>query len=68
MNSNDTTAVAIASGLGLRLLGLAAKSLATAQVALWPLMYVPPVIGMVAAVVMLSGLSLWRRRRAMMEG
>lgn len=48
-------------GLGLRLMGLAAKSLVTGAAAFWPVMYVPPVLGILAAIWMLTD---WRRRRA----
>lgn len=48
-------------GLGLRLSGLAAKSLVTGAAAFWPIMYVPPVLGILAAVWMLTD---WRRRAA----
>ncbi len=41
-------------GLGLRLLGLAAKSTVSGAPDLWPLMYVPPVLGLFAALWMLT--------------
>ncbi len=46
-------------GLGLRLSGLAAKSLVTGTAAFWPVMYVPPLLGILAALWMLTD---WRRR------
>ena len=52
--------LAAVAGLGLRLSGLAAKSLVTGAAAAWPVMYLPPLIGIAAAVLMLSD---WRRRR-----
>lgn len=53
-------AVAVIAGVGLRMIGLALKS-ATASVAgLWPLMYLPPLLGIFIAMWMLSstGISL----------
>ena len=44
-----------AIGIGLRLLGLAAKSATTANPALWPLMYAPPLLGAAGALWSLSG-------------
>ncbi len=55
--------LAAAAGLGLRLCGLAIKSAVTGAAALWPLFYLPPVLGIVAALAMLSGYRLVRRRR-----
>jgi len=49
--------LAAVAGLALRLTGLAAKGAVGGTEFLWPLMYVPPVIGMVAAIWMLAG---WR--------
>lgn len=51
-------AVAALAALGLRLLGLAAKSAVSGAAFLWPLMYVPPALGIIAAIVLLSGLRL----------
>ena len=51
---------AAVAGLALRLVGMAAKSAVSGAPALWPAMYAPPVIGVVIAIWMLSGL----RRRA----
>lgn len=48
-------------GLGLRLAGLAAKSVVTGTAAFWPIMYLPPVLGILAALWMLTD---WRRRAA----
>ncbi|MEM6663740.1 MAG: LPS export ABC transporter permease LptF [Pseudomonadota bacterium] len=53
--------LAAVSGLALRLTGLAAKSAVTGSEALWPIMYLPPVVGVLVAIVMLSGLRLRRR-------
>lgn len=43
-------AVAVALGVGLRMAGFAAKSLAAGDAALWPLLYAPPLLGIAAAV------------------
>jgi len=58
--------VAVIAGLGLRLAGLAAKSAASGAVMLWPLMYVPPMIAVGAALWMMSdpGLGTARDRAA----
>jgi len=45
----------VAIGVGLRVLGLAAKSATTSNAALWPLMYAPPVLGGAVAVWVLAG-------------
>lgn len=55
--------LAAAAGLGVRLAGLAAKSLVTGTAALWPLMYVPPLLGILVSLWILSGLRLFPRRR-----
>ncbi len=44
-------ALAVAIGVGLRLTGLALRSATTAEPALWPLMYAPPILG--------GGVALW---------
>ncbi len=49
--------MAAAAGLGLRLLGLAAKSTVSGNHELWPTMYVPPLAGMLIALWMLSDLN-----------
>ena len=54
---------AAVAGLGLRLLGLVAKSIVTSAAVFWPLMYVPPILGILAALLMLSGVRLVGRRR-----
>jgi hypothetical protein len=41
--------MAVALGVALRLLGVAAKAATTNTPALWPLMYAPPVLGSLAA-------------------
>ena len=56
--------LAAVAGLGLRLGGLAIKSAVTGTAALWPLFYLPPVLGTAAAMLMLSGYRLLPRRRA----
>lgn len=55
--------MAAGAGLGVRVAGLAAKSLASGTAALWPLMYAPPLIGMLVALWVLSGYRLLPRRR-----
>ena len=57
-------AMAALAGLGLRLLGLAAKSAVAGSAVLWPLLYVPPILGVVIAIVMLSGIRVRSPRRA----
>ncbi|MEM9012863.1 MAG: LPS export ABC transporter permease LptF [Pseudomonadota bacterium] len=52
-------AFAIVGAVVIRVLGIVAKSAATSVSELWPLMYVPPILGLIIAVVLLSG-----RRRA----
>jgi len=47
-------AMAVGLGVGLRLLGFAAKSAATGAAMLWPLMYAPPLLAVVVALVVLS--------------
>jgi len=56
--------LAAAAAVALRVAGLAAKSLATTEAALWPTMYLPPLIAIAAALWMLSarGLMVGRRR------
>lgn len=56
-------AAALAAGAGLRLLGFLLKSATTANPALWPLMYAPPVLGALAALWVLDRGALLRRRR-----
>lgn len=55
--------LAAAAGLGIRLAGLAAKSIATGIGALWPLIYMPPLLGILISLWMLSGVQLLPRRR-----
>jgi len=45
--------LAAIAGLGLRLLGLATKSTVSGAPELWPLMYLPPVLGLIVALWML---------------
>ncbi len=54
---------AAVAGMGLRLAGLAAKSAVSGEPSLWPIMYVPPILGVVVALWMLSGLRWPLRRR-----
>lgn len=53
---------AAVAAVGLRLVGLAAKSLVAGAPALWPVLYLPPILGILAAIAMLSGLRLGARR------
>ncbi|MEO0761028.1 MAG: LptF/LptG family permease [Pseudomonadota bacterium] len=46
--------VAVGAGVVLRMLGLAAKGATAGTAALWPLMYVPPVLGILLACALLS--------------
>lgn len=55
--------LAATAGLGLRLSGLAVKSVVSGAAALWPIFYLPPLLGIVAALLMLSGYRLLPRRR-----
>ncbi|MEL6337293.1 MAG: LPS export ABC transporter permease LptF [Pseudomonadota bacterium] len=54
---------AVGVGIALRILGLAAKSAVGGTAALWPLMYVPPLLGIVVAVWLMSSVGLAPRRR-----
>ncbi|HET7409537.1 MAG TPA: LPS export ABC transporter permease LptF [Paracoccaceae bacterium] len=54
--------LAAGAGLGIRVAGLAAKSVVTGAAPLWPLMYVPPLLGILVGLWILSGLRLPRRR------
>jgi len=57
--------LAAAAAAVLRLVGLAMKGATTGTAALWPAMYVPPLVGIVAALWMLAGRPLpWRPRPA----
>ncbi|MGF1447697.1 MAG: LPS export ABC transporter permease LptF [Pikeienuella sp.] len=62
--------VVAAAGIALmlRLLGLAAKSATGSAAMLWPLMYAPPVIGILAALVLMSGQGLRPRSPRMRAG
>lgn len=51
------------AAVGLRLTGLAAKAAVAGAPAFWPLLYVPPLLGVALAIALLSGLRLSRRRR-----
>jgi lipopolysaccharide export system permease protein len=56
--------VATGAAVALRLLGLAMKAATSSEMSLWPTMYAPPLLGMVAALWLLAGWPLpWRRRR-----
>ncbi|MEM1345789.1 MAG: LPS export ABC transporter permease LptF [Pseudomonadota bacterium] len=52
----ERIALAAVAGLGLRLAGLAAKSVTVTEAALWPLLYLPPLLGMALALWLLSTL------------
>jgi lipopolysaccharide export LptBFGC system permease protein LptF len=55
--------LATGAAVALRILGLAIKAAASSQLALWPAMYAPPILGMAAALWLLAGWPLpWRRR------
>jgi lipopolysaccharide export system permease protein len=55
--------LATGAAVALRLLGLAMKGAASSQLALWPAMYAPPILGMAVALWLLAGWPLpWRRR------
>lgn len=56
--------LAVVAGLGLRLAGLATKSAVSGEEALWPLLYLPPILGILAALLMLSGIRLRPSRTA----
>ena len=56
--------LAAVAGLALRIVGLAAKSAVSGSVFLWPLMYVPPLLGVLIAFALLSGIRLRSVRRA----
>jgi lipopolysaccharide export system permease protein len=56
--------MAAGAGLGVRLAGLAAKSVVTGAAPLWPLMYVPPLLAIAFSLWLLSGVRLLPRRRA----
>jgi lipopolysaccharide export system permease protein len=58
--------IILATGIavGLRLLGLAMKAATSSEMSLWPIMYLPPVVGILAAVWLLAGWPVpWRPRR-----
>jgi lipopolysaccharide export system permease protein len=55
--------LAAGAGLGVRLAGLAAKSVVTGTAVLWPLMYLPPLAGILASLWILSGFRVLPRRR-----
>jgi len=57
--------LAAVAGLGLRMAGLAAKGLVAGTASLWPLLYVPPVVGAAIAVWMLAD---WRRAAPVRPG
>jgi lipopolysaccharide export system permease protein len=58
--------IILATGIavGLRLLGLAMKAATSSEMSLWPIMYLPPVVGILAAVWLLADWPVpWRSRR-----
>ncbi|MEM6421413.1 MAG: LPS export ABC transporter permease LptF, partial [Pseudomonadota bacterium] len=60
---------AVIVGVGLRVLGLMAKSATSGAVFLWPTMYIPPLLGIAVAIWLLSSKGLApRRQRLMREG
>lgn len=56
--------LAAVAALGLRLLGLAAKSATNAEAALWPAMYLPPLVAILLAVWLMSARGMMPRRPA----
>ncbi len=55
--------LATGAAVALRIFGLAMKAAASSQLALWPAMYAPPIVGIAAALWLLAGWPLpWRRR------
>ncbi len=54
--------IAVIAGLVLRVLGLAAKNLTASEAALWPLMYLPPALGALAALWLMSSIGMAARR------
>jgi lipopolysaccharide export system permease protein len=55
--------LATGAAVALRLLGLALKAATSNEPTVWPVMYLPPLIGMAAALWLLAGWPLpWRRR------
>ena len=55
--------LAVVASVALRLCGLALKSAATGAEPLWPLLYIPPVLGCMLVLGMMSGQRLFPRRR-----
>jgi lipopolysaccharide export system permease protein len=50
--------------VGLRILGLGMKAVTSNEMSLWPVMYAPPILGMVAALWLLAGWPLpWRQHK-----
>lgn len=60
-------AMAAIAGLALRLVGLAAKSAVSGAAFLWPVMYLPPILGILIAIALLSGLRLPGRSKRQVE-
>lgn len=54
---------AVAVAVVLRVVGLAAKSATAGEAALWPSLYLPPLIGIAIAVWLLSGRGMAPRKR-----
>ncbi|MEM6942508.1 MAG: LPS export ABC transporter permease LptF [Pseudomonadota bacterium] len=54
---------AVGVAVTLRVLGLAAKSAVSGAAVLWPVMYVPPLLGIVVAIYLLSSRGMAPRRR-----
>lgn len=56
--------LAVGIAVGLRIAGLAIKSAVSSAEALWPLMYLPPILGVALALWLLSGRAFPQRARA----
>jgi len=61
-------ALAVVAGLALRLLGLAAKSAVSGAAGLWPLFYLPPLLGLALAWWLLSDRVVALSRRTRQQG
>jgi len=61
-------ALAASVGVGLRVVGLAAKAATTAEAALWPLLYLPPLAGLLAALWLMRLRMARRQGRALAGG
>ncbi|MEM6932470.1 MAG: LPS export ABC transporter permease LptF [Pseudomonadota bacterium] len=61
-------AVAVIAGVTLRMIGLGLKSATSSEAALWPLMYMPPLLGIAIAIWMLSSSGMSIRQRMLKAG